>query len=81
MCDRCYVGETIRNSDIHWNEHESTTGKSEPAKHLTHNKSHMFTWNVLTSVPLHFRKRKIIEVLFITKFKPDLNDLIEHHAL
>ena len=41
----------------------------------------MFAWNVLTSVPLHFRKRKIIEVFFITKFKPDLNDLIEHHAL
>ena len=41
----------------------------------------MFTWIVLTSVPLHFRKREIIEVFFITKFKPDLNDLIEHHAL
>ena len=79
-CGRRYIGGTIRNSDIRWNEHESTTGKSEPAKHLADNKSHMFTWKVLASIPLHFRKRKILEVFFITKLKPDLNDQIEHHA-
>ena len=74
-CGRLYIGETIRN-----NEHESATGKSEPAKHLADSKSHMFTWKVLASIPLHFRKRKILEAFFVTKLKPDLNDQIEHHA-
>ena len=41
----------------------------------------MFTRNVLVSVTLHFRKRKILEALFIIKLKPDLNDQIKHHAL
>ena len=41
----------------------------------------MFTWKVLASAPLRFRKRKIFEASFITKLKPDLNDQIEHHAL
>ena len=81
LCSRCYIGETIRNSDIRWSEHESATGKSEPAKHLADNKSHMFTWKILASASLHFCKRKILEVLFITKLKPDLNNQIEHHAL
>ena len=53
-CGRWYISETIRNSDIRRNEHESTTGKSEPAKHLADNKSHMFTWKMLASAPLTF---------------------------
>ena len=80
-CGKRYIGETIRNSDIHWNEHESTTGKSEPAKHLADNKSHMFTRKVLASASLHIRKRKTLKAFFIIKCKPDLNDQIEHHAL
>ena len=80
-CDRRYIGETIRKSDIHWSEHESATAKSEPAKHLADNKLHMFTWKVLASAPLRFHKRKILEAFFIKKLKPNLNDQIEHHAL
>ena len=53
---------------IRWIEHERTTGKSETAKHLADNKSHMFTWKVLASASLNFRKRKILEAFFITKF-------------
>ena len=41
----------------------------------------MFTWKVLASAPLHFRKGKILEGFFITKLKPDLNDQIDNHAL
>ena len=80
-CVRRYIGQTIRNNNIRWNEHESTTGKSEAAKHLADSRSHMFTWNILASGPFHFRKRKILEAFFITKLKPDLNDQIEYHAL
>ena len=81
LCGRRYIGETIGNSDIRWNEHERTTGKSEPAKHLANNKSHMFTWKGLASAPLYFCKRKILEAFIITKLKPDLNDQIANHAL
>ena len=35
----------------------------------------------LTSAPLHFHKRKILEGFFITKLKPELTDQIQHHAL
>ena len=80
-CGRLYIGETIRNSDIRRNEHESKAGKSETAKHIADNKSHIFNWKVLVSAPLHFCKRKILEPFFITKLKLDLNDQIEHHAL
>ena len=80
-CGIRYIGETIRNSYIGWNEHESTKGKSKPAKHLTDNKSHMFTWKVLASAPLHCRKREILEAFFITKLKPDINNQIEYYAL
>ena len=80
-CGRRYIGETTRNSDIRWSEHVSTTGKSEPAKHLADNKSNMLTWKVLASAPLNFHKRKILEAFFITKLKPASNDQIEHHAL
>ena len=41
-CGGNYISETIRNGDIRWNEHPSTTGKSERDKHLADNKSHMF---------------------------------------
>ena len=81
LCGGRYIDETIRNSYIHWNEHKSTTGKSEPAKHLGDKKSHMFTWKVLASTPLHFPKTEILDAFFITTLKPDLNDSIEHHAL
>ena len=80
-CGRRYIGETIRNNDICWNEYENTAGKSEPATHLADNRSHMFTWNVLVSALLYFGKRKFLEAFFITKLKPDLNDQIQHHAL
>ena len=79
-CGRRDIDETNANSDIRWNEHERTTGKSEPSKHLADNKSHMFTCKVLSSAPLHFCKIKILEACFITKLKPNLNDQIKHHA-
>ena len=33
-CDQNYIGETVRNAKIRWNEHEYKNSKSEPAKHL-----------------------------------------------
>ena len=40
VCDETYVGETIRNVDIRWNEHQDIREESEPAKHLRENLNH-----------------------------------------
>ena len=42
-CDQNYIGETVRNAKIRWNEHEYKSSKSEPAKHLKENPTHKFT--------------------------------------
>ena len=42
VCDETYIGETIRNVDIRWNEHEDIPKESEPAKHLGKNLNHKF---------------------------------------
>ena len=39
-CDQNYIGETVRNAKIRWNEHEYQNSKSEPAKHLKENPTH-----------------------------------------
>ena len=77
-CGRRYIGETIRNSDIRWNEHVNhpqQVNQNLPNTLLITN--HV----CLLGKSLHFRKRKILEVFFVTKLKPDLNDQIEQHAL
>ena len=33
-CDQNYIGETVRNAKIRWNEHGDKNSKSEPAKHF-----------------------------------------------
>ena len=33
-CGETYIGETIRNASIRWEEHNDPINKSEPAKHL-----------------------------------------------
>ena len=56
MCDlqRCiflsrviHFGETVRNVEIRWEEHEDMQKDSEPAKHLKNNPTHPFTWKIL----------------------------------
>ena len=80
-CKLSYSGETKRNSEVHWREHENAAGKTEPAKHLMENASHKFTWKVLSAAPSHFRRRRILEVFFIAIRRPALNDQLEHHSL
>ena len=78
-CGLSYIGETKRNSEVRWKEHEDPAGKSEPAKHLIENTYHQFTWKVLSVTPSYFRRRKIQEAFFIALRKPASNDQLEHH--
>jgi len=58
LCGVTY-GETARNVEIRWEEHNSLRGNSEPAKHLERNdNNHLFKWKVLMSVPLKNKERK-----------------------
>ena len=80
-CSACYVGETARNAETRWNEHNDPTKKSEPSCHLNKNVEHSFTWEIISSAPKHMRKRKILEAYYIAKIKPDLNDQVKSHTL
>ena len=42
-CGSRYIGETKRNAEVRWNEHNNPTKSSEPSKHLRSNINHDFT--------------------------------------
>ena len=80
-CGELYIGETIRNVEIRWAEHQNIKGSSEPAKHLKENTTHSFTWHILSSAPKNNRLRKNLEALFIAVKRPSLNEQIEFNTL
>ena len=73
-CKAVYIGETTRNAETRWKEHNSDSGRSEPSKHLIENPDHSFTWKVISKAPSFARKRKILEAYFIMTLKPSIND-------
>ena len=72
-CGETYIGETIRNVEERWSEHNSADNKSEPAKHLANNKEHSFLCSILLAAPKDGRTRKNLKAFFIAKLKPSLN--------
>ena len=80
-CGKKYVGETERNADERWSEHNKPSKKSEPAKHLLSNPRHQFEWITITSASNNHLRRKILEAYFIAKYKPSLNDQVESREL
>ena len=73
-CGADFIGETICNVKIRWNEHESGTDKnSECFKHLQEHLSHGFQWSVLSIAPRNTFKQKILEVYFIKIMLPSLS--------
>ena len=46
-CDQNYIGETVRNAEIRWNEHEDKNSKSEPVKQLKENPTHKFRRTII----------------------------------
>ena len=78
-CDQTYVGETDRCAHIRTREHEDIKKASEPSKHLKLNRDHSFTWKIFA--PNDGDKRKILEALFISKYKPGLNEQIKSRKL
>ena len=73
-CGLCYIGETKRNAEVRWNEHNNPTKSSEPSKHLRSNINHYFTWAVISNAPKNAKTRKNLEASYIALWKPDLNE-------
>ena len=80
-CGQKYIGETDRCIHLRTAEHEDIKKNSEPAKHLKCNRDHSFEWKIIAHAPRHDVKRKILEALYIAKFKPRLNDQVKSTKL
>ena len=80
-CGEVYIGETDRNCDVRWDEHDTPSEKSDPAKHLLKNPTHKFSWKVLTSAPKQLSKRKILEDYHILINDPKINEQIQSNKI
>ena len=80
-CESTYVGETKRNVEVRYSEHNHPSGKSEPSKHLYQNINHVFTWSVICSAPKIDRTRKNLEAFYIALMRPNLNEQCDSNVL
>ena len=76
-----YIGETVRNAEIRWNEHEDKNCKSEPAKHLKENPTHRVRWNIISKAPENSRKCRVLEAYFIKTICLTLNEQLDNDIL
>ena len=56
VCDETYVGETIRNVDIRWHEHQDIRNQE--------NLNHKFKWKTFLQDPKNYKQRKNLEASF-----------------
>ena len=72
-CGESYIGETVRNVELRWGEHNPTK-VSNPSKHIKDNVDHTFHRSVLARAPTNTFQRKRLEAYYIVLEKPSLND-------
>ena len=80
-CNKNYIGETKRNVQTRWNEHDDPRNDSEPAKHLREFPDHHFQWKVIMNAPSNRQKRKNLEAALIALKRPSLNDQLDSNKL
>ena len=80
-CSANYIGETKRNVETRWNEHENSNKDSEPAKNLRKFPDHKFNWKILLTVPANAKLRKILESSMIALKQPSLNEQLDFDKL
>ena len=75
LCGADFIGETVRNARLRWNEQENGTDKnSKCAKHLNENDNHEFKWSILSLA-------SILEAYFIKTLKLILNSQLNNDIL
>ena len=50
-CGESYIGETIKNVEVHWDEHDNPMNKSNSLKPIKDNLDHVLNWSVLANAP------------------------------
>ena len=80
-CGEAYIGETKRNVETRWKEHENPKFNTEPGKHLLENPHHEFRWTILSTAAKNDRTRKNLEASFIAVLKPSLNEQVKHNII
>ena len=73
-CGSRYIGETKRNAEVRWNEHNNPTKSSEPLKHLRRNINHSFKWAVISNAPKNTKTRNNLGASHIVLWKPNLSE-------
>ena len=81
ICVEKIFGETKRNGEITWMEHNTPSSKLNPAKHLRDNIDHSFSSKVICNAGNRKLAHKILEAYFIATMKPRLNDKIDSDLL
>ena len=80
-CRSRYIGETRRNVEVRWNEHNNLTKRSEPSKHLRSNINHYFLWAVISNASKNAKTKKNLETSYVAFWKPDLNEVKDFERL
>ena len=80
-CGESYIRETIRNIEVHWDEHNNPMKKSNPLKQIKDNLDHVFNWSVLANAPKNMFQQKVPEAYYIVLEKPTLNVQLECNRL
>ena len=80
-CGESYIGGTIRNVEVRWEEHNNPMKKSNPSKHLKDNLDHVFNWPVLANAPENMFQQKVLEAYYIVLEKPNLNQQLKPSRL
>ena len=80
-CGESYIGETIRNAEVRWNEHNNPMNKSNPSKYIKDNLDHVFNWSVLANAPKNMFQQKVLEAYYIVLEKPTLSEQLEPEKL
>ena len=75
-CGKSYIGETVRNIEVHWGELNNPTKLSNPSKHIKENVD-TFHWLVLARAPTNTFQKKVLEAYYIVLEKPTLNYQLE----
>ena len=79
--DQNYIGQTVRNAEIRWNEHEDKNRKSEAVKHLKENPTHKFRWTIISKASENFRKCRVLEAYFVKTICPTLSEHLDNDIL